>query len=489
MPNPTTTQRLKIAFGAIRNTHITKIARDSNKDGNINPIWEKGADTIELNPENIKDNEIQAILGAIFKYSYLANYPKGVEQETLEDWTESIFNRGKTRVDQYINMSFEKGTLNKAVEYANKIENTKDENEKKALVDKFLKIFIAMHIGEISKGDGDVIAINTNYIFKGSREFHHPDFPAQPLFENWQVKSQEISFPKKVTFNAWELATTNFIKEGKPDFKEDSMCEQRRLEIAKSWGCEEVRLRWVQMQLDKRDPVLQKTLKLVSCPVKEKVTNLEALEGLKIYINEFYRRFPENGRFSGPEATAKFFNEQSIALTNKLIPTDEKNLPSNEEIEKINEQTINKKTGDLNDSILTKARVLVFDKRINQIEGLIKSHFPEADPKILNYIYRTLSNEYGQKSEDIKEMTQDLKKLEEELRENPNLKITKEIEIDQKKLEENKEIMKIFYGAVSNIESKPAQAVHALGGKDNPEKAVGLAQKEDTKSTRGGDGR
>ena len=493
----------KIAFGAIRNITsgiqqkldrlgnktMEGIAIDSNKDGNISPIWDN-ADTIELNKTNIHDERIQKLLKIIFEVSFKKNYPLGVEQENYEDWIQSIKNRGKTGVDQYINISFEKGTLGEALEYANKIENTKDQNEKKENVDNFLKIFIGGSIAEIYKGKEGIDAASINYIFNGSKEHNHPDLPAKAMFDYWKDRSQEISASRgnKIGFCSWELRKESFIKKGVPDFTEDSMCALRRLEIAKGWGCGEALIPWVQMQLDARDAELQKGLLMGSCPVKEEVTNAEILKGMRVFINGFYQRFPENGKFSSPEHAAEFFNNQSKALTNLIAP--ENNLkPSADDIAKINEQTFNEKTGDLNNSILTQARLLVFDKKIDQIEGLIKSNFPNADPKILNYIYKTLSTECGQKSEAIQTMTIPLVKAEKEskIAENTLGNSTpspiKEIEIDPKKLGENKGIMSVHYklqDVISNVVS------NVLGYDVRNPSGIGLATKE-LGSSRGGD--
>ena len=518
MPNPTTPERFRDAFSAIRNSvsefqqklgrlsgkKMERVAIDSNQKGKINPIWDN-ADTIELNPRNIHDERIQKLLKIIFEVSFKKNYPLGVEQENFEDWIQSIKNRGKTGVDQYINISFEKGTLDKALEYANKIENPKYQNEKKENVDNFLKIFIGGSIAEIYKGDEGIDAASINYIFNGSKEHNHLDFPAKAMFDYWKDRSQEISASRgnKIGFCSWELRKESFIKNGVPDFTEDSMDALRRLEIAKGWGCGEALVPWVQMQLDARDAELQKGLLMGSCPVKEEVTNAEILKGMRVFINGFYKRFPENGKFSSPEHAAEFFNNQSKALTNLIAP--ENNLqPSANDIAKINEQTFNEKTGDLNNSILTKARLLVFDKKIDQIEieGLIKSNFPNADPKILNYIYKTLSTEYGNKSEAIQTLIEPLVKLEEESRKAEeelrkyNQKPTKEqlknctpspikeIEINQNELEGNKRIMSVYYklqDVISNVVS------NVLVGYDvrNPS-GIGLATKE-LGSSRGGD--
>ena len=506
----------KIAFGAIRNSTsgiqqklgrlgnktMEGIAIDSNKDGNISPIWDK-ADTIELNPTNIHDERIQKLLETIFEISFKRNYPLGVEQENYEDWIQSIKNRGKTGVDQYINISFKKGTLGEALDYANKIENTKDQNEKKENVDNFLKIFIGGSIAEIYKGDEGIDAASINYIFNGSKEHNHLDFPAKAMFDYCKDRSQEISASRgnKIGFCSWELRKESFIKNGVPDFTEDSMCALRRLEIAKGWGCGEALIPWVQMQLDARDAELQKGLLMGSCPVKEEVTNAEILKGIRVFVNGFYKRFPENGKFSSPEDAAEFFNNQSGALTKKLIDTENNFKPSENDIAKINEQTINKQTGDFNDSILTQARLFVFDKKIDQIEGLIKSNFPNADPKILNYIYKTLSTECGQKSEAIQTMIKPLVKAEEESKiaedklrkSNPEptkeqlMNCTpspiKEIEIDPKKLEENKGVMSVYYklkGVIRNVVSNVVG--HSV---ENPS-GIGLATKE-LGSSRGGD--
>ena len=494
----------KIAFGAIRNSTsgiqqklgrlgnktMEGIAIDSNKDGNISPIWDK-ADTIELNPTNIHDERIQKLLETIFEISFKRNYPLGVEQENYEDWIQSIKNRGKTGVDQYINISFKKGTLGEALDYANKIENTKDQNEKKENVDNFLKIFIGGSIAEIYKGDEGIDAASINYIFNGSKEHNHLDFPAKAMFDYCKDRSQEISASRgnKIGFCSWELRKESFIKNGVPDFTEDSMCALRRLEIAKGWGCGEALIPWVQMQLDARDAELQKGLLMGSCPVKEEVTNAEILKGIRVFVNGFYKRFPENGKFSSPEDAAEFFNNQSGALTKKLIDTENNFKPSENDIAKINEQTINKQTGDFNDSILTQARLFVFDKKIDQIEGLIKSNFPNADPKILNYIYKTLSTECGQKSEAIQTMTIPLVKAEKESKiaentlGNSTLSPIKEIEIDPKKLKENKGIMSVYYklkGVIRNVVSNVVG--HSV---ENPS-GIGLATKE-LGSSRGGD--
>ena len=500
MASLTPGKQLDIHFGAIRKDRsgferkldrlseksIEQLAIDSNQFGNISPIW-KNADTIELNPTNIHDERIQKLLKIIFEVSFKKNYPLGVEQENYEDWIQSIKNRGKTDVDQYINISFKKGALDEALEYADKIKNTKDEKEKEKNVDNFLKIFIGGDIAEIYKGKEGIDASTHNYIFKGSKEHSHPDFPAENMFDYFKVRSQEISASRgnKITFCAWELRKESFIKNGVPDFSVDSMCALRRLEKAKGWGCGEALIPWVQMQLDARDAELQKGLLMGSCPVKEAVTNAEILKGIRVFINGFYKRFPENGKFSGPEDAAEFFNNQSVALKKKLI-TNENNLPSNEEIKRINATDTN------GDSILTKARVLVFNKSIHQIEELVKTHFTEADPKILNYIYKTLSLECGQKSEAIKTMTEPLVKAEEESKiaegqlKGSTPSPIKPIEIDKEKLEENKGIMGVHYKlqdvlnhVVSNV----------LGFDVGSPSGTGLLATKELGSSRGGDGR
>ncbi len=505
MSNPTTLQRFQDAFSAIRGSvsgfqqklgrlsskTMEKVAIDSNQYGKINPIWDN-ADTIELNPRNIHDERIKKLLKIIYEVSFKKNYPLGVEQENFEDWIQSIKNRGKTGVDQYINISFEKGTLDKALEYANKIANPKDQNEKKENVDNFLKIFIGGSIAEIYKGDEGIDAASINYIFNGSKEHNHLDFPAKAMFDYWKDRSQEISASRgnKIGFCSWELRKESFIKNGVPDFTEDSMDALRRLEIAKGWGCGEALVPWVQMQLDARDAELQKGLLMGSCPVKEEVTNAEILKGMRVFINGFYKRFPENGKFSSPEDASEFFNNQSKALTNLITP--ENNLkPSANDIAKINEQTFNEKTGDLNNSILTQARLLVFHNKIDQIEGLIKSNFPNADPKILNYIYKTLSTEYGNKSEAIQTMIEPLvkaekesKKAEEELKNSTPSPIIK-IEIDPIELERNKAIMSV-YNELQTVISKVASNV--LGYDVGNPIGIGLATNE-LGGIRGGDGR
>jgi|GEM_PF-5383219 len=506
MPKITTPQRFAIAFSAFRpqiTKSITQIAADSHNGRKPDPVW-SGVKTLKINYNNIRNESVLGILGGVYT-NYLKAYPSPEEQEDLESWEESARRSKSKTVKQFFGLHFT--DIEAASVLVSKIKEEENEEKKLKLQEEFKSKNVGFDVSEYYHGTNATLL---NYVWR-NEDFSGSDnsknkiggeskavYNAKKQLE-WAIEqNREYALNRGEELHAigWEVRNTHsFVnKDGTLNFSADSMGEESRKNAIEKLGGKKLNLVYFQTPMDPSKPMAT-NLDMYGIYIDEKKVPLEKqVEAYIALIEGMYKRFPEEGRFSGSKGFA-----DDCLVREKVL----QGLLKEPQFQEIKSPEINLDP-QLKDKIekfmMENARKISFyggDKPdFSSIESLVTEKFENIDKSNISNILKATLNKLSSELLQNNERVQKMQKSFEEIRANPKNLFAKESQVDIKKLKADRECIKnhnLTELRKGKDNSTPPQAVRpSEGGKGEDSKGLAAAASrlvglEKDKSARGGD--